>query len=173
MQSWKTLDRQTVFQPDGGRYVTVETHRVQLPDGAIIEDWAWILTPEFINVVVETEAGDFLCFRQYKYAAQGTTLGIVGGYLDPGEEPLTAAQRELLEETGYAALDWTELGSYPIDGNRGCGVGHLFLARGAEHVQQPDADDLEEQEMVLLSRAELTQKSCLSMDSRLLVTTKE
>lgn len=155
MQSWKTLARETVFRPDGGRFVTVENHHVQLPDGTEIEDWAWVRTPEFINVVVETNVGDYLCFRQYKYAAQGPTLGIVGGYLDPDEAPLAAAKRELLEETGYAAPEWTALGSYPIDGNRGCGVGHLFFACGAQYVQEPDADDLEEQEILFLSRTEL------------------
>ncbi len=156
MQPWKTLERKTILEPDGGRFLTVENHRVQLPDATIIDDWSWVITPEFINVVVETEKGDFLCFRQFKYAAQGTTLAIVGGYLEPGEEPLASAQRELLEETGYAASTWIPLGSYPIDGNRGCGVGHLFLARGARSVQPPDADDLEEQEVVLLDRAQLT-----------------
>ena len=42
-----------------------------------------------------------------------------------------------------------------MDGNRGCGVGHLFLAQGARKVAEPDADDLEEQELLLLSRDEV------------------
>ena len=99
-------------------------------------------------------SGDFK-FRQVKYAVTGATLGLVGGYLDPGEEPLAAARRELLEETGYEADDWTPLGRYAVDGNRGCGVGHLFLARGAREVAEPDADDLEEQELLMLTRAEV------------------
>jgi ADP-ribose pyrophosphatase len=42
-----------------------------------------------------------------------------------------------------------------LDGNRGGGHGHLFLARGARKVAEPDADDLEEQELLTLSRAEV------------------
>ncbi|MFN8537534.1 MAG: hypothetical protein U0232_08675 [Thermomicrobiales bacterium] len=44
----------------------------------------------------------------------------------------------------YAADDWSPLGSFFNDGNRGCGVGHYFLARGARQVATPDAGDLEE-----------------------------
>ncbi len=155
MQPWTTLDRKTILQPDGGRFLTVENHRVQLPDGAIIEEWPWLVTPDFVNVVAETKTGDFLCFRQFKYAAQGMTLAIVGGYLEPNEDPLTSARRELMEETGYAAPEWIALGHYAVDGNRGCGNGHLFLARGAHYVQPIDADDLEEQTLVRLSRRAL------------------
>ena len=54
-----------------------------------------------------------------------------------------------------AAEEWHALGSYPVDGNRGAGVAHLFLARGARRVTEIHADDLEEQELLLLSRAKL------------------
>jgi ADP-ribose pyrophosphatase len=155
MQPWKTLARRQALRPDDGRFLTVESHTVQLPDGQVIEDWPWLITPDYINVVVETEAEEFVCFRQTKYAAEGVTLAIVGGYLEPGEEPLSAARRELLEETGYEAPSWTFLGRYAVDGNRGCGHAHLFLARDARWVQPIDADDLEEQELVMLSRDEL------------------
>ncbi|MEW5720876.1 MAG: GyrI-like domain-containing protein, partial [Chloroflexota bacterium] len=69
--------------------------------------------------------------------------------------PLAAAQREVLEETGYRAREWIALGTYRVDANRGAGIAHFFLARGAQRVQDRNADDLEEQEMLLLSRAEI------------------
>jgi ADP-ribose pyrophosphatase len=156
LKLWKTLTRHRLLQPDGGRFLTVENHTVELPDGTVIEDWPWLITPDYINVVVETEDGRFLCFRQVKYAADGVSLAIVGGYIEAGEEPILAARRELLEETGYVAPSWTSLGRYVVDGNRGCGHANLFLARGARWQQPIDADDLEEQEMLLLSKDELT-----------------
>jgi ADP-ribose pyrophosphatase len=82
-------------------------------------------------------------------------LGIVGGYIEAGEDPLAAAQREMLEETGYAAATWQALGNYAVDGNRGAGMAHFFLATGAEWRQPIDADDLEEQELLLLSQSEM------------------
>jgi ADP-ribose pyrophosphatase len=149
MQSWKTLARTPVLH--NGKFLTVEMHRVELPDGRTIDDWPWLIMPDYVNVVAVTEAGDFLCFRQTKYAVAGTSLAVVGGYL----EPLAAAQRELLEETGYTAPDWIALGNYAVDGNRGCGQAHLFLARNAHWLQPIHADDLEEQELLLLSRTEV------------------
>ncbi len=128
---------------------------VQLPNGQIIDDWSWVVTPDYVNVVVETEDGRFLCFRQYKHGVGGTSLAPVGGHLEPGEEPLAAAKRELLEETGYEAEEWFDLGSYVVDGNRGCATAYLFLARQASQIAEPAADDLEEQELIFLSRDEL------------------
>lgn len=155
MQTWKTLDRSTILRVGNGHFLTVENHVVELPNGRIIPDWAWVITPDYVNVVAVTETGHFLCFRQTKYAVEGMTLAIVGGYLEPGEDALTAAQRELLEETGYVAAEWVSLGRYAVDGNRGCGYANLFLAKGVRWVQPIDADDLEEQELLQLTRQEV------------------
>ncbi len=155
MQTWKTRSRKTVLNPDDGRFLKVEYHEVELPDGTVIPDWPWVVTPDYINVVLINEEGQFVCFRQTKYAVEGTSLAIVGGYLDSGEDGLTAAKREVLEETGFEASDWIALGSFPVDGNRGAGIAHFFLAQDARKVQEIKADDLEEQEMLLLSRAEV------------------
>jgi ADP-ribose pyrophosphatase len=153
MAPWRTRSRRTIV--DLSPWLSVESRVVELPDGRVIDNWPWVESREFANVVAVTEDGLFLVFRQTKYAVQGTTLGPVGGYLDPGEEPLTAAKRELLEETGHEAAEWTSLGRYVVDGNRGCGVGHLYLARGARKVAEPNADDLEEQELLVLTRADV------------------
>jgi len=153
MKPWKTRSRQTVL--DQRPWLLVENHTVELPNGRLIPDWPWIITPDYINVVAVREDDRFLCFRQVKYALEGTTLGIVGGFVEEGEEPIQAARRELLEETGYESTDWIPLGSYRVDPNRGVAMGHLYLARQARHVALRNSDDLEEQEIVLLTRSEL------------------
>lgn len=161
LRPWTTADRRTVFQPAGGNWMTVEEHTVELPSGEVIDDWLWVVTPDFVNVVVETTGGEYVCFRQTKYAVEGTTMAIVGGYIDPGEDPLTAAEREVAEETGYRAEEWTSLGAYAVDGNRGNGTAHLFLARGAVPAgdgvaaEVAESDDLEDQELLLLTRDEV------------------
>jgi len=152
MQPWKTLSKKTILEHS--KYLVVENHSVALPDGRVIADWPWVITPDYINVVVETRDGTYLVFRQVKYGV-GTTLAPVGGYIEPGEDPLAAAQRELLEETGYCAPEWISLGQYQEDGNRGVATAHLYLARGAEYLTARHADDLEEQELIELSRAGL------------------
>jgi len=153
MEPWKTLSRDLVLNLSS--FLRVESHTIELPDGQVIKNWPWLISPDFINVAVITEEGDYLCFQQTKYGVKGTTLAPVGGYIDEGEQPLAAAKRELLEETGYKARKWEHLGEFVVDGNRGNGTAHLFLARGAYPVTEPDADDLEEQILLKLSRAEV------------------
>ena len=58
MDSWKTLSRETVL--DRGKFLRVEDHTVELPDGRVIEQWPWIITPDFINVVALTDDGELL-----------------------------------------------------------------------------------------------------------------
>ncbi len=155
MDGLQTLARHLLLTVGDGRFLTVESHTVAFPDGRIVEDWGWVITPDFINVVAVTAEGRFLCFRQPKYAVAGLTLSVTGGYIEAGEEPLAAAKRELLEETGYVADRWRSLGSYAVDGNRGAGTAYFFLATDARWQQPIDADDLEEQELRLLSRQEI------------------
>lgn len=153
MDNWKTLSRRTIL--DYSRFLRVEEHIVELPDGRVIANWPWIITPDYINVVAITPENLFLCFHQTKYAIAGTTLAPIGGYLEAGETPLEGAQRELLEETGCIADEWIDLGSFWVDPNRGIARGHFFLARGARRIQARNADDLEEQALVQLTRAQV------------------
>jgi len=153
LQPWKTLSRQTILEHS--KYLSVEEHVVELPDGRVIEHWPWIITPDFVNVVATTAEGEFLCFRQTKYGVEGTSLSVVGGYIDPGEDPLTAAKRELLEETGHEAAEWIDLGNYRVGASRGIAMAHFYLARNAHQVAEPIADDLEEQRLLHLSYGEV------------------
>lgn len=153
MPDWNILSRETVL--DNPPYLKIERHRVGLPDGRVIDNWQWIITPDYINVAAITAAGEFVLFRQTKYAVAGISLAPVGGYLEAGEDALATAQRELREEAGYASDHWTALGHYAVDGNRGAGHANLFLARNCRYVGRSESDDLEEQELVLLSRAEV------------------
>jgi len=61
----------------------------------------------------------------------------------------------LREETGYEATDWQALGQYRLDPNRGMAIGHFFLARHAQCVGARTADDLEEQQLLYLTRAQV------------------
>jgi ADP-ribose pyrophosphatase len=150
---WKTRSIKTSLSM--GKWLTVEDRSVETPSGQVIEHWPWVISPNYINVLAAAQDGRYLVFRQGKYGLEGESLAPVGGYIDPGEEPLQAAKRELLEETGYEAEDWRWLGHFIVDPNRGVATGDLYLARRAHLVTQRHADDLEEQELLLLTRDEL------------------
>lgn len=153
LRIWETVSKKTILNHN--KFLSVENHVVKLPDGQIIPDWAWVIIPDATNVLAMTEDQKFLCFRQTKYAIPGTTLAPVGGMLEPGEAPLAAAKRELLEEMGCEASEWINLGSHILDPNRGVATLHLFLAMNAKIVAEPIVDDLEDQQIITLSRAEL------------------
>lgn len=147
--NWQVSNKRVVLQ--SGKFLKVEYHTITLPDGTVIPDWSWVITPDFINVVLVDADGQFVLFKQSKYAYEGIGLAPVGGYIEPDEDPLEAAKREVLEETGYTAKNWHSLGSYIVDANRGVATAYTFLATGAEKIADPDADDLEAQELVLLA----------------------
>ncbi|MDD3948380.1 MAG: class IV adenylate cyclase [Anaerolineaceae bacterium] len=154
MKLWKTLSKRLVFEQSP--WIKLEEHQIELPDGRMLDRWIWIDTPDFVIVVAVDEKERFLVFEQTKYASPGITLAPVGGYIQPGEDPLAAARRELLEETGFEAEEWISLGSFMTDANRGNGRGHYFLAIKARKTDQIAlSDDLEEQRLLTFSAPEL------------------
>jgi ADP-ribose pyrophosphatase len=153
LRVWETVSKETILHHN--KFLTVENHVVKLPDGEIIPDWSWVIIPSAAIVLAVTEDEKFLCFRQTKYAIEGTSLAPVGGMLESNEQPIDAAKRELLEEMGYASSDWVSLGSHILDPNRGVATMHLFLALNAKQVSEPNSDDLEDQELLFLSRDEI------------------
>ncbi len=155
MKNWRTLSRETVL--DAGKFLKVEMHKVEFDDGTLIDDWPWVVAPDYVNIVTETHEGTYIVFRQQKYALEEAAYSIVGGYVERGEDPALAARRELMEETGYEAEEWIELGSYVVDANRGFCKGHFYFAKGARRIQDPDANDLEAYEILFLTKDELLQ----------------
>jgi ADP-ribose pyrophosphatase len=153
LRVWETVSKKVILRLN--KFLTVESHTVKLPDGRIIPDWPWVIIPSAAIVLAVTSDEKFLCFRQTKYAVRGTSLAPVGGMLEPGEAPLAAAKRELLEEMGYKSSQWVNLGSYILDPNRGMATMYLFLALNANKVAEPNSDDLEDQILLVLSRKEI------------------
>lgn len=83
-----------------------------------------------------------LLVRQYRYACETALTEIPAGGLEPGEDPLAAAQRELREETGHEASRWTELGNcFTAPGFCNERM-FFFLAEGLRSAEaEPDEDE--------------------------------
>ena len=71
MHPWKTLKKTTIL--DFNKFLRVEQHTIELPDGKVIDDWPWIISPDYILVLPVTREKNILLFHQTKYAVEGTS----------------------------------------------------------------------------------------------------
>jgi ADP-ribose pyrophosphatase len=144
-----TLCSKTVYQ---GRLLQVREDAIRLPDGATARR-EYIVHPGAAVVLAMPDAGTVVMERQYRYALRDHVYELPAGKIDPGEDPLETAKRELLEETGYRAANWRHLlTTYPVVGYSNERI-ELYLARDLEHVGH-ELDDGEFLEVFTLRLAQ-------------------
>mmetsp|Transcript_45893 Transcript_45893/g.111169 ORF Transcript_45893/g.111169 Transcript_45893/m.111169 type:complete len:310 (-) Transcript_45893:2749-3678(-) len=156
----KTLEVKTLYETSFARF---QIHKVKAGKN-VIDDWLWCDEMDHVNVLVqESKTGKFVIFRQTKYGNPGPpTLAVVGGMVEPGETPLEAARRELMEELQLESTDWVSMGQYRAAVNRGGGYTHTFLAKNAavaadHNIKVKGQADLERQDIVKCTQEELLQ----------------
>jgi ADP-ribose pyrophosphatase len=126
----RTVASRTVYR---GRLLHVQEDQVRLPDGNAARR-EYIVHPGAAVMLAMPDPNSVLMERQYRYALRSHVYELPAGKVDPGEDPLDTAKRELLEETGYRARDWRHLlTTYPVVGYSNERI-ELYLARGLEHV---------------------------------------
>ncbi len=139
MRRWKPTHVEALFEH---RLFRLERHR--LAAGEESRESLVLRAPDWVNVIPLLPGDDVLLVRQWRFGVQAPTLEIPGGMVDPGESPLQAAARELLEETGHRAAEWHLLGEVepnPAFLSNRCTT---FLATGLERVSPPLGDGEEE-----------------------------
>jgi ADP-ribose pyrophosphatase len=92
-----------------GIFLKIQKDLVRLPDGSRAER-EYIQHPGAVAIVALTADGHVILERQHRYPLRRNFVEIPAGKLNPGEAHLETAKRELLEETGYVAAQWTRLG---------------------------------------------------------------
>lgn len=125
-----TVESRTVYR---GRLLHVQEDDVRLPDGKPARR-EYIVHPGAAVMLAMPDAHSVLMERQYRYAVRSHVYELPAGKIDPGEDPLDTAKRELEEETGYRAREWRHLlTTYPVVGYSNERI-ELYLARDLEHV---------------------------------------
>lgn len=95
-------------------------------------------------VVVAVDGSEIVVVRQTRAGANGVTIELPGGSLDPGETPEEGAARELLEECGLAAGAWRKLGSFWAAPDDTTEHVHAFEATELVHIGRASPQDGEE-----------------------------
>ena len=114
-----------------GRVIDVALETVALPGGREAE-LEIIRHPGGAAVVALDPAGRVCLLRQYRYAAGGWLWELPAGKIDPGEDPFETARRELAEEAGVQARDWTDLGRMHSSPGVFTEIIYLYLGRDLE-----------------------------------------
>ena len=135
-----------------GNFIQVRKDNVRLPDGSV-SSREYITHPGAVAVLAMLDNGNLVMARQFRYAPQREFIELPAGKIDHGEDILLCAQRELLEETGYTASEWTHLTTvWPCIGYADERM-EYFLARGLTY-QGRNLDDGEFLEVFELSLPE-------------------
>jgi 8-oxo-dGTP pyrophosphatase MutT (NUDIX family) len=122
-------------------FVTVTEDRVTQPDGSD-STFATVALNPGIAVLAINDGGEVQLTRQFRYATGADSVEVVCGAVEPGEDALAAAKRELREEAGFVADTWTDLGGIDTDTSILRGPVRLFLARDLSRTgKNPDPSE--------------------------------
>ena len=149
---WKVLEDKPLV---ARRWLEVREQRIALPHGGEIDAFHLIKAPDWGSVVAVTERSEVVMVRQYRHGFGGISLELPAGVIEEGEAPLSAVQRELLEETGFAADGWQALLRVQTEPARHTTCAHFFFASGARAVAETQLDESENIETVLVPAAEV------------------
>lgn len=151
-RKWEVLHREYLYLEP---WFTARRDHVRLPNGQEIKDYYVLEYPDWVNTIAITRSGEFVLVRQYRHGLGETRYELCAGVCEPNETPLQAAQRELLEETGYGHGRWLPLMN--ISGNTSTtnNLTHCFLALDVEKVGNQHLDASEDLSVHLLSEQEV------------------
>jgi ADP-ribose pyrophosphatase len=153
IKPWKTLSSQLVFDH---KWYKLRRDHVELPSGRVLDDYFVSVRPNVVLTFPVTADNEVIFVRQYKHASGQILLELPGGVIDEDEtEPLEAAKRELLEETGYTS-DEVEQVLHVIDNpTKDTNTIYFFVARNVHQVAEQDLDETEAIEVVKIPLAEV------------------
>ncbi len=152
IQKWQTLSAEYLIKRP---WLTARRDVVRLPDGRINDEYYVLEYPSWVNVIAVTTDGRFVMVEQYRHGLDDVFVELCGGVVEEGEDPETAARRELLEETGYSGGQWRLLNKIAQNPSTANNYTYCYLAVGVEHTATQHLDPTEDIAVRILSEEEV------------------
>ena len=135
-----------------GNFLNAFRDTVELPNGALTTR-EYVVHPGAVMIIPLLDNGDLVLERQYRYPMNSVMIEFPAGKIEPGEDRLDCAKRELLEETGYTAKHWAKAGiCHPVI-SYSTELIEIWVAKGLS-LGRPDLDDGEFVEVITTSCTE-------------------
>ena len=149
---WKVLSSENLIHR---QHLDAYKERVELPNGRIYDEFYHLHFSPVVCIVAETVDGSLIMERQYRHAVREVLTEIPAGIVEEGEDPLTAARRELQEETGYAGGEWTLLTVEYAQGGVQDNKMYSYYAKGVAPHGSRHLDSTEDIRVHLIDRREV------------------
>jgi len=157
----KTIKIEKIFD---GKVISLQVEDVELPNGSHSKREI-IKHPGAVAILAITADDKIVMVEQYRKALEKIIVEIPAGKLEPGEDPLQCAKRELEEETGYVSKEMEHLISFYTSPGFADELVHLYIAKGLE--QKEDAAGLDEDEFVNLIELTLEEAKQLLQEKKI------
>ncbi len=145
----KRVESAEIFK---GNFLNAFRDTVELPNGALTTR-EYVVHPGAVMIIPLLDNGDLVLERQYRYPMNSVMIEFPAGKIEPGEDRLDCAKRELLEETGYTAKHWAKAGiCHPVI-SYSTELIEIWFAKGLS-LGRPDLDDGEFVEVITASCTE-------------------
>lgn len=152
MTPWTVLSDKLIADR---RWLRVHEQSVLLPNGTRIDEFHLLESPSWVAVLPVTQTGSVILVQQYRHGLGQVSRELPAGVIDPGETPSAAAERELLEETGYVADDIVPLIELYPEPHRSTHCAHFFVAHDVRYSGRANPEPSEVLEVISQSRADL------------------
>ena len=148
LQRWEKLETKPLFS---ARIFDLLVSKVKHPITGHIGDYYTINATDWVNIIPVTPRGEIVMVKQYRHGIEDFSLELPGGMLDNSQEdPSIAAQRELVEETGYRVDTISYLGKVSPNPAVQNNYSHFFLGTNAQLVSAQSLDPGEDIEILVL-----------------------
>ena len=152
IKKWKILSSEYLIKRP---WLTARRDCVQLPNGVVHDEYYILEYPTWINVIAITADGRYVMVEQYRHGLQDVFTELVAGVAEDGEQPVEAARRELLEETGYGNGEWRQFSVLSQNPSATTNLSYTFIATGVEKIAGQNLDETEDVAVRLMTEQEV------------------